>query len=157
MKRHFITIIIALALTITAQGQKETIDSTQFVAVYDYECRTQNDEGQDITDRMQLAVQVGRTVVKSMPRSAYKEMDMDEGKDIMAVHQEAYMHMPTVWTDYPEGQTTVRDWIFPHEFEGCERLRVGEQSSGMPTPEIAWTLTDDTLTVGDDPTPDPSP
>jgi GLPGLI family protein len=107
------------------------------VAVYDYECRTQNDEGQDITDRMQLAVQVGRTVVKSMPRSAYKEMDMDEEKDIMAVHQEAYMHMPTVWTDYPEGQTTVRDWIFPHEFEGCE-----------PTPEIAWTLTDDTLTVG---------
>ena len=137
MKRHFITIIIALALTITAQGQTETIDSTQFVAVYDYECRTQNDEGQDITDRMQLAVQVGRTVVKSMPRSAYKEMDMDEEKDIMAVHQEAYMHMPTVWTDYPEGQTTVRDWIFPHEFEGCE-----------PTPEIAWTLTDDTLTVG---------
>ena len=38
---------------------------------------------------MQLAVQVGRTVVKSMPRSAYKEMDMDEEKDIMAVHQEA--------------------------------------------------------------------
>ena len=137
MKRQLITIIIALALTIAAQGQTETIDSTQFVAVYDYECRTQNDEGQDITDRMQLAVQVGRTVVKSMPRSAYKEMDMDEEKDIMAVHQEAYMHMPAVWTDYPEGQTTVRDWIFPHEFEGYE-----------PTPEIAWTLTDDTLTVG---------
>ena len=47
------------------------------------------------------------------------------------------MHMPTVWTGYPNGQTTVRDWIFPHEFEGCE-----------PTPEIAWTLTDDTLTIG---------
>ena len=128
--------MMALALTIGAQGQ-EAIDIAQFVAVYDYECRTQNDEGTPVTDRMQLAVQVGRTVVKSMPRSAYKEMDMDEEKDIMAVHQEAYMHMPTVWTDYPEGQTTVRDWIFPHEFEGCE-----------PTPEIAWTLTDDTLTVG---------
>ena len=103
MKRQLITIIIALALTIAAQGQKETIDSTQFVAVYDYECMTQNDEGQDITDRMQLAVQVGRTVVKSMPRSAYNKMDMDEEDDIMAVHQEAYMHMPTVWTGYPEG------------------------------------------------------
>ena len=45
-RRQLITIIIALALTITAQGQTETIDSTQFVAVYDYECRTQNDEGQ---------------------------------------------------------------------------------------------------------------
>ena len=137
MRRKIITIIIALALTIAAQGQTETIDSTQFVAVYGYECMTQNDEGQDITDRMQLAVQVGRTVVKSMPLSAYKEMDMEEEDDIMAAHQEAYLHMPTVWTGYPNGQTTVRDWIFPHEFEGTE-----------PTPEIAWTLTDDTLTVG---------
>ena len=36
MKRHFITIIIALALTIAAQGQTETIDSTQFVAKKSY-------------------------------------------------------------------------------------------------------------------------
>ena len=96
MKR-LLYIILYIALAATASAQ-EAIDSTQFVAVYDYECRTQNDEGQDITDRMQLAVQVGRTVVKSMPRSAYKEMDMDKEKDIMAEHQEAYMHMPTVWT-----------------------------------------------------------
>ena len=46
------------------------------------------------------------------------------------------MHMPTVWTGYPEGQTTVREFIFPHDYEGFE-----------PTPDIAWTLTDDTLTV----------
>ncbi len=135
MKR-LLYIILYIALAATASAQ-EAIDTAQFVAVYDYECRTQDAEGTPVTDRMQLAVQVGRTVVKSMPRSAYKEMDMDEEKDIMAVHQEAYLHMPTVWTGYPEGQTTVRDWIFPHEFEGCE-----------PTPEIAWTLTDDTLTVG---------
>ena len=135
--RKILVTILALALTIGAQAQTETIDTAQFVAVYDYECRTQNNEGQDITDWMQLAVQVGRTAVKSMPRSAYKEMDMDEEKDIMAAHQEAYLHMPTVWTGYPNGQTTVRDWIFPHEFEGTE-----------PTPEIAWTLTDDTLTIG---------
>ena len=50
--------------------------------------------------------------------------------------QEAMLHMPTVWTGYPEGQTTVREFIFPHEFEGCE-----------PTPDIVWTLTNDTLTV----------
>ena len=82
--KKIITIIIALALTVAAQGQTETIDSTQFVAVYDYECRTQNDEDAPVTDRMQLAVQVGRTVVKSMPLSAYKEMDMEEDDDIMA-------------------------------------------------------------------------
>ena len=107
------------------------------MAVYDYECRTQDADGLDVTDRMQLVVQVGRTVTKSMPLSAYKGMDMEEEDDIMAAHQEAYLHMPTVWTGYPNGQTTVRDWIFPHEFEGSE-----------PTPVIVWTLTDDTLTVG---------
>jgi GLPGLI family protein len=51
--------------------------------------------------------------------------------------QEAMLHMPTVWTGYPEGQTTVREFIFPHDYEGSDL-----------TPEIAWTLTDDTVTVG---------
>ena len=46
------------------------------------------------------------------------------------------MHMPTVWTGLPTGQTTVREFIFPHEYEGYE-----------PTPDLAWMLTDDTLTV----------
>ena len=44
--------------------------------------------------------------------------------------------MPTVWIGHPSGKTTVREFIFPHEYEGYE-----------PTPDIAWTLTDDTLTV----------
>lgn len=135
MKR-FLYIIISVVLAASASAQ-EVIDTAQFVAIYDYECRTQNDEDAPVTDRMQMVVQVGRTVTKSMPRSAYKRMDMEEEDDIIAAHQEAYLHMPTVWTGYPNGQTTVRDWIFPHEFEGTE-----------PTPEIAWTLTDDTLTVG---------
>ena len=133
MKKIMIT-TMALAVTIAVQGQVEVIDTAQFVAVYDYECRTQDDEGQDVTDRMQVVVQVGRTVVKSMPRSAYRQSD--ESADIAADYQEAYMHMPTVWTGYPTGQTTVREFIFPHEYEGYE-----------PTPYIAWTLSEDTMTV----------
>ena len=154
--RKFLATMMVLVLAIAAQGQAEVIDTAQFVAVYDYECRTQDDEGQDVTDRMQVVVQVGRSVLKSMPRSAYRQSD--ESADIAADYQEAYMHMPTVWMGYPSGKTTVREFIFPHEYEGSERLwvlsdesvpegRAGEQSSGMPTPDIAWTLTDDTLTV----------
>ena len=136
MKRHFITIIIALALTKTAQGQTETIDTAQFVAVYDYECRTLNDEAASVTDRMQVVVQVGRTVTKSMPYSAYPVYDDESKPDVAAGFQEALMHMPMVWIGLPTGQTTVREFIFPHEYEGYE-----------PTPDITWTLTDDTLTV----------
>ena len=135
MKKILVT-MMAFALTIAAQAQTETVDTAQFVAVYDYECRTQNDEAASITDRMQLVVQVGRTVTKSMPFSAYPFTDNDSKADVAAGFQEALMHMPTVWTGYPNGQTTVREFIFPHEYEGYE-----------PTPEIVWTLSDDTLTV----------
>ena len=134
--RKILVTMMTLVFAIAAQGQTETIDSTQFVAVYDYECMTQNNEGQDITDRMKLAVQVGRTVVKSMPRSAYPVYDGDAKPDVAAGFQEALMHMPTVWTGYPEGQTTVREFIFPHDYEGYEA-----------TPDIAWTLSEDTVTV----------
>ena len=134
MKKILAT-MMALALTIGAQAER--IDSTQFVAVYDYECRTQDAEGTPVTDRMQLAVQVGRTVTKSMPLSAYQRTDEITSADAAMEFQEAMLHMPTVWTGYPNGQTTVREFIFPHDYEGYES-----------TPDIVWTLTDDTLTVG---------
>ena len=124
--------MMALVFAIAAQGQVETVDTAQFVAVYDYECRTQDAEGQDITDMMQVVVQVGRTVTKSMPGSAYR---LTTG-DVMTGFQEALMHMQTVWSGWPSGRTTVREFIFPHEYEGYE-----------PTPEIAWTLSEDTVTV----------
>ena len=130
----YIILYIALAATASAQ---EAIDTAQFVAVYDYECRTQDAEGTPVTDRMQLAVQVGRTVTKSMPLSAYQRTDEITSADAAMEFQEAMLHMPTVWTGYPEGQTTVREFIFPHDYEGYE-----------PTPDIAWTLTDNTLTIG---------
>ena len=135
MKR-LLYIILYVVLTASASAQ-EAIDTAQFVAVYDYECRTQDAEGTPVTDRMQLAVQVGRTVTKSMPLSAYQRTDEITSADAAMEFQEAMLHMPTVWTGYPEGQTTVREFIFPHDYEGYE-----------PTPEIVWTLTDDTLTVG---------
>jgi len=135
MKKIMLT-IMALALTMAAQGQTETVDTALFVAVYDYECRTLNDEAASVTDRMQVVVQVGRTVTKSMPRSAYPVYDDESKPDVAAGFQEALMHMPTVWTGLPAGQTTVREFIFPHEYEGYE-----------PTPDLALILTDDTLTV----------
>ena len=128
--------IMVFALTIAAQAQVETVDTAQFVAVYDYECRTLNDEDAPVTDRMQVVVQVGRTVTKSMPFTAYPFTDEASKPDMAARFQEALMHMPTVWTGLPTGQTTVREFIFPHEYEGSEE-----------TPEIAWTLTEDTMTV----------
>ena len=135
--QRLLYIILYVVLAASASAQ-EVVDTAQFVAVYDYECSTLNDEAAPVTDRMQVVVQVGRTVTKSMPYSAYPVYDDESKPDVAAGFQEALMHMPTVWTGLPTGQTTVREFIFPHEYEGYE-----------PTPDIAWTLTDDTLTVND--------
>lgn len=51
MKKILAT-MTALALTIGVQAQEETVDTALLVAVYDYECRTQDDEAAPITDRM---------------------------------------------------------------------------------------------------------
>ncbi len=141
MKKMFT--ILALALTVSAQAQtKDSIDAAQFAAIYDYTVRTQDDEGKDVCDSIQVAVQVGQRVTKSMPRSHYqaggdKDAGITEYRKLMEVqHRETLTHMPTVWTNYPEGETTVREVIFPQEFEGYE-----------PTPSLDWTLTDDTLTI----------
>ena len=130
-------VAIALLAGVQTHAQEEVIDTTQFLAVYDYQCKTQNDEGEPIVDAMEVVVQVGRTMTKSMPwsQSSLKEPSLEaDGK----FYQETYLHMPTVWTGWPEGQTTSRELIFPNEFEGKE-----------PTPELQWTLSDDTLRVGD--------
>ncbi len=133
---NIVTVMVALTLTIAAQEPTEVIDTAQFVAVYDYELKTQNDEGVPVTDKMQIVVQIGKKVTKSMPFSAYSKADESLEQTIVASYQEALMHMPTVWTGLPLGQTTVREFIFPHEYESTEE-----------TPEIGWTLTEDTMTV----------
>jgi GLPGLI family protein len=116
--------------------QTEPPDTAQLVAVYDYELKTQNDEGVPVTDKMQIVVQIGQKVTKSMPFSAYSRTEELEETDIVASYQEALMHMPTVWIGLPSGYTTVREFIFPREYDSTEE-----------TPEITWVLSKDTITV----------
>ena len=117
--------ILALALTVSVQAQtKDSIDTAQFAVVYDYTVNTLDDEGIAVCDSIQVVVQAGQRITKCMPMSRYqtetentREMPKDEWKNLIATgHQEALTHMPTVWTNYPEGETTVRDAIFPKEF-----------------------------------------
>jgi len=137
MTRNFIILALLATVCSGAMAQvKDSLDTSLFVAVYDYECRTQDDEGCDVTDKMSVVVQVGKDVVKSMPFSVYAHVVEPSLEDIAKEVEEAYMHLPTVWTELAQGQTIVREFIFPHEYEGYE-----------PTPEIAWTLLDDTMTV----------
>ena len=138
MKKIFLS--LALALTVSVQAQtKDSIDTAQFAVVYDYTVNTLDDEGAAVCDSIQVVVQAGQRITKCMPMSRYQAetgSDMDFRKRVAAAHTETLTHMPTVWINHPEGETTVRDAIFPKEFEGYE-----------PTPSLAWTLTADTLNI----------
>ena len=149
------------AAMIAAKIHQDSIDTSSLVAVYDYECHTQDADGQAVTDRMKLCLLVGQHCTRSFPyRKFRKEREWAEGKkqsaaDFLQMNKREYMEgydffsdelpllraesfcfMPQVWTDYPEGQVTVRDAIPPSIYETQEKRK-----------NIKWTLNDDTLTV----------
>ena len=150
-----------MAEMLAAKVHQECIDTANLVVAYDYECRTQDADGKAVTDRMKLCLLVGRHCTRSFPyRKFRKEREWAEGKkqfaaDFLQMNKREYMEgydfidelpllraesfcfMPQVWTDYPEGQVTVRDAIPPSIYETQEQRKT-----------IKWTLSDDTLTVG---------
>ena len=157
MKKILVT-MMALALTIGAQAQQDdgldammaamiaakihqdSIDTSSLVAVYDYECQTQDADGKAVTDRMKVCLQVGQHCTRSFPYRKFRENT--EGYDCMTPDEfphfraESYCFVPEVWTNYPDGQVTVRDAIIPNIYETREERK-----------PINWELIDDTLTV----------
>ena len=151
------------AAMIAAKIHQDSIDTSRLVAVYDYECHTQDADGKPVTDRMKLCLLVGQHCTRCFPyRKFRKEREWADGKERAAtdflglkareylggydflseeelplLRSESYCMMPEVWTNYPDGKTTVRDAIPPSIYETQEAR----------TP-IDWTLTDNTVTIG---------
>jgi GLPGLI family protein len=150
------------AAMIAAKIHQDSIDTSSFVAVYDYECQTQDADGQAVTDRMKLCVQVGQHCTRSYPYRKFRKerewaageersgtvflrlnkgeylegYDFGSDEELPQFRAESFCFMPQVWTGYPEGMVTVRDAIPPTIYETQEEQR-----------PIEWTLSDDTLTV----------
>ena len=150
------------AAMIAAKIHQDSIDTSSLVVVYDYECHTQDADGQTVTDRMKLCLLVGQHCTRSFPyRKFRKEREWAEGKERAAtdflglkareylggydffseeelplLRSESYCMMPEVWTNYPDGKTTVRDAIPPSIYETQEVRR-----------PIDWKLTDNTVTI----------
>ena len=129
-----------MAAMIAAKIHQDSIDTSSLVAVYDYECQTQDADGKAVTDRRKVCLQVGQHCMRSFPYRKFREDT--EGYDYMTLEElpllksEGYCFMPEVWTDYPEGKVTVRDAIPPTIYETQEERK-----------PINWELSDDTLTV----------
>ncbi len=150
------------AAMIAAKIHQDSIDTARLVVVYDYECQTQDADGQAVTDRMKLCLLVGQHCTRSFPyRKFRKEREWADGEERAAtdflglkareylggydffseeelplLRSESYCMMPEVWTNYPDGKTTVRDAIPPSIYETQEAR----------TP-IDWKLTNNTVTI----------
>ena len=182
MKKILAT-MMALLLTVSAQAQaqddglaelmsamiaakvhQDSIDVASLVAVYDYECQTQDAEGKAVTDGMKLCLLVGQHCTRSFPYRKFRmerqwasrqnpdmrsragrngQLEFFEGYDFFELEElptlraESYCHVPEVWTNHPDGQVTVRDAIPPTIYETREARK-----------PISWTLCDDTVTIG---------
>ena len=123
--RKILATIMALVLTIAAQAQRDTIGVSKFTAIYRYECKTTDTDGQPVTDSMYIAVQTSGGITKSFP---YEEYDRQKkgGSRISDGYQAAQMHIGTIFTNYPEGQITTQEMLYPYRYMTDEALEKQE-------------------------------
>ena len=129
MQKILVT-MLALALAIAAQAQRDTIGVSRFTAIYRYECKTADADGRPVTDSMYIAVQTSGGITKNFP---YEEYDRQKkgGSRIADGYQAAQMHMGTVFTNYPETRITTQEMLYPYRYMTDEPLEKQD-----------WTLTD---------------
>ena len=132
-----LTTMMALVLTIAAQAQRDTIGVSKFTAIYRYECKTFDADGQPVTDSMYIAVQTSGGITKSFPYEEYKRQKKG-GSRIADGYLAAQMHMGTIFTNYPEGRITTQEMLYPYRYMTDE-----------PLEKQNWKLTDAQDTICD--------
>ena len=117
------------------QAQKsEKIDSSQFVAFYHYTIQTQDDEGIDVTDSIQLALLVGSRATYCTNIQSYNR-DGRANKEMLNAFQ---MHISNVLTDTEKTEVVSLEPLYPYRYMTHE-----------PLAKVEWELADDTLTINE--------
>lgn len=132
---------IALALTVSAQAQtNDSIDTAQFVAVYEYLINTTNPEGDEVTDSVQMAVLIGNHTTKYIEFNRAMMHDFGEWRDRdyqMGDWNASIYNLPVIYMNHPEGKMSSFDKIVPYRYLIIDNI-----------PSIDWILSEDTLTIG---------
>ena len=125
------TLVMMMTFALTIAAQAEKIDSTQFVA--NYTIQTQDDEGQDVTDTIRLALLVGTRATYCTTVLAYNR----DGRASSEMMNAFIMHHQNVLTDVEKSEVTALEPIYPYRYLSKE-----------PLAKVDWTLDDDTLAIG---------
>lgn len=139
MKRSFTILVFLIAYINMNAGNPDTIDVSKFVAVYNYTCNTKDATGNQVTDSIKFAVQVGQNVNKSEEYYTYlyKSSNSRHSDENWEKMQDAFtLNAAVIYQNYPEGRLTSMEALPPHKYITDEVL-----------PQIKWSLTDDTMRV----------
>ena len=127
--KKFLTIML-LSVAMAAGAQTDTLCHSAFTAVYLYECKTVDADGQSVVDSLLLAVQAADGITKCFPYNDYKKQK-HERDDIIDTYKAAQMHVGTIFMNYPAGRVTVQEELYPYRYQTDEAWRAPE-----------WTLTE---------------
>ena len=140
MKRLFLSLLTGIAALCGSAQTKDSVDVSQFTVVYDYACKTRMGKtGENITDTMRLAVQVGTKLNRMMEYYWYDYFIHRHRKEdvLHGMWSHCVNMMPEcIYTNYPEGKLTTREGVVPKPYETTQ-----------PMNTIQWQLSADTATI----------
>jgi GLPGLI family protein len=139
MKKIFLfTVCILFEYAAFARGNI-TIDTAQYVAIYDYQCRTLDAKGQPVVDSLQMALQVSRYISRFSTYYEYlvttKQATSRPFTDI-AFSDPLLTETHIFFQNHPAGRLTALESMPPYIYQTDEKV-----------PKIHWTLSADTLTI----------
>lgn len=139
MKRKLLLTLVAIAMiasipSVTMTAQNSNIDTSKFVAFYNYSMNTQDENGQDVTDSLRLALQVGNQTTYCITLLAYNK----DGRVSADMLSGFIMHHQNVLTDMGKGEVIAVEPIYPNRYETHE-----------PLAQVDWQITEDTMIIGD--------
>ena len=133
MKKTLTMLAFALSLSMQAQTNK-TLDNSSMTVFYEYTMRTQDENGQNVTDSLRLALLVGTRATYCTTVLSYNH----DGRASQEMMNAFMMHHQNVLTDVANKEVICIEPIYPDRYETHETLA-----------EIKWELTNDTMSIAD--------
>ena len=133
MKKALTMIAFALSMSMQAQTNKK-LDNSSMTAFYEYTMRTQDENGQNVTDSLRLALLVGTRATYCTTFLSYNR----DGRVSQEMQNGFMMHHQNVLTDVANKEVICIEPIYPDRYETHE-----------PLAEIKWELTNDTMSIAD--------
>ena len=118
MKRilyFFFTVLLSTAI----KAQTSTkIDTTQFVAFYNYSINTLDEKGKSVIDSLRLALLVGNRATYCTTLQTYNK----DGRASQEMLNAFIMHHQNVTTDMEKNEVIAVEPIYPYRYESHEPL-----------------------------------